>query len=438
MRRIRLDRQVSRCAVAAVLTLSVSDAFGGFSFDAPTTDILNATFRADFAELTAAREILGTPVNTAMLIDPRSGGLGMLDITQDLFGPVAGPLTIGLNPMQTGVFEVEIDSAFFPALATGNVGLWALFTDTDDGWFGIDFLSLLIETETETFEVFFQGKENDGFMIDPNPPADGAALSAPFRTLRPFGSSGTGFDEAVSSKSIHVVPAPGVGVVLAMGGLGMMRRRRRLGLARNGMIAALAASTIVCGADAGQTLELDDEQIVRRSTTIAYGMVERVESFWNADGSQIWTTAEVRVVEYWKGWSPDDLIEITYIGGTVGDLTYYIGDQPRLAVNEEVVVHLEAGLQSPLPFTGMRQGKLTVEIDPINGERIIRESGQPLNDRRARSLEFAAQHRAEMEPERQAMELRTGRPVIDLDALHIGGGTPGGSAPAENDGEGER
>ena len=358
-----------------------------------------------------------------MLIDPRAGGLGLYDMTDGLFGPTAGPQKIALAPLQTEVFEVAIDASFFPALMTGNIGLWALFTDTDDGWFGIDYLSLVIETEAFILETFFQGMGNDGFKITPNPPADGADLIAPFRDLRPFGSTGTGFDEAITSLAIHVIPTPGVGMLLAIGGCAMIRRRRRTG-GRGTAVALIAVAAIASTVNAVQTIELDEEEMVRRSSTIMYGMVEHVESFWNEDQTQIWTTVDVRVVEYWKGWRQDDLIQVSYLGGTVGDLTYFIVGQPQLTVNEEVVLYLERFGQSPLPFTGMKQGKLMVEIDPINGERVIRGTGQTLDERRTKALEVAARERAEFEPRRLELERTTGRPVIDFDALHIGDGAP--------------
>ncbi|MCB9848412.1 MAG: hypothetical protein H6814_08365 [Phycisphaeraceae bacterium] len=413
--------------MAAPMYLFNAFAFGGFSFDSISVPILSAKFRADFAELTAERMIGSTNVNMAMLVDPRDGGLGMLDITDELFGPGAGPATIALGLTKTGVFEADIDDSFFPALATGNVGLWALFTDTDDGRFGIDYLSLLIETEVDTIEVFFQGMGNDGFKITPNPPADGADLSAPFQSLRPFGATGTGFDETISSKAIHVLPSPGAGALLAMGGLALTRRRRSRRVRAHAVIAASLACAATA-AQATQTIPLDTDQMVRQSGSVVYGMVERVETAWNADHNQIWTTAQVRVVEYWKGWSPDDLIEVSYLGGTVGDLTYIVVDQPRLEVNEEVVLYLQESRIAPLPFTGMSQGKLTVEINPLNGERVVRETGRPLTVQRTDSLQAAQRHRVAQEPARRELERVSGVTVVDLDALHIG--PDGNGAPA--------
>lgn len=363
MSRLRINRTPLVAAVCLPLSI-VASSYGGFSFDPIATEIISATFKADFAELFAQREILGTPVNKAMLIDPRDGGLGMYDMTDDLFGPTAGPPSIMLAPTKTGVFEVAIDASFFPALITGNIGLWALFTDTDDGWFGIDYLSLVIETNAGSFETFFQGIGNDGFGITPNPPADGADLIAPFRDLRPFGSTGTGFDEAITSLAIHVIPAPGAGIVLAIGGCAMMRRRRRMGGRRALMIAAVAATAVATTADAHQGHEpVNFEQMTRSAAIIAEGEIVSVDSFWDAGGTQIFSTIRMRVSQYHKSGEQPEILEFTQLGGAVGDTTLAIIGGPQFTPGEIALVLLRADhSQFNHPVVEMEHGKFRIEI----------------------------------------------------------------------------
>ena len=353
-------------AAAAVFTLSsAAPTFGGFSY-APmdASEIVSATFYADFAELSAEREIFGTTVNMAMLIDPREGGLGMYDLTDDLFGPVNGPPKIALAPTKTGVFEVDIDDSFWPALATGNIGLWALFTDTDDGWFGIDYLSLVIETKRDTIETFFQGMTNDGFKINPAP-ADGADLSAPLRTLRPFGSTGTGFDEAVSSKAIHVIPAPGAGMILAIGGCVMLRRRRKTG----GRRALLLATTVVTAAAATTVVAHQGhnpatlEQMTRRAAVIAEGEILSVDSSWDASNTRIFSTIRMRVSQYHKGGEQPEILEFTQLGGSVDDTTLAIVGAARFTPGEIALVLLRPDWQQyDHPVVEMEHGKYSIEI----------------------------------------------------------------------------
>jgi hypothetical protein len=213
--------------LGGVLTLSAASyseasPVGAFNYDPITDPILSATFSADFAGLTAHRTVLGQVVNMAMLLDI-STGLPDFDMSTDLFGTAAWPDPADLDQgsLGTGIVSASIDPSFFPALESGHVGLWFLATDTGDGVFAIDFLSLTIVTANETFESFHGwpiGNENNGFGIGL---ADGQDLPAPMPGVLP--PTGTGFDEEISSKSIHI-PTPATAALFAVG---MACRRRR-------------------------------------------------------------------------------------------------------------------------------------------------------------------------------------------------------------------
>jgi hypothetical protein len=101
--------------------------------------------------------------------------------------------------------------------------LWFLATDTNDALFAIDFLSLTIETANESIEAFHGwpiGDENNGFGLGI---PDGGNLPSPMPgVLMP---TGTGFDEEISSKSIHIIPEP-LSVYALVIGLAVMLRRR--------------------------------------------------------------------------------------------------------------------------------------------------------------------------------------------------------------------
>lgn len=202
--------------LAAVVALWSSSALGGAAFEyGPVGEpIQSATFRIDLAGLNAPVFLAGHQINMAMLVTLDGASY---DMTPDLFGGA-----LSLAPDQSQVFEAAIDPSFFGALMSGRMGLWATLTDTDDASFAIDYISLTIETGSGMIESFY-GSANDGFGIGV---ADNGSLPGAVMDVLPVGSTGTGFDESVSSKSIHVVPAPGVcGAMLA--GLGAFARRRR-------------------------------------------------------------------------------------------------------------------------------------------------------------------------------------------------------------------
>src|SRR5262249_7685057 len=113
---------------------------------------------------------------------------------------------------------------FFPELATGSVGVSATFTDTSDGLFAIDFLSLAITTASGTTTAFIGS--NNGFGI-------GLPLGSPLPLPLPFsipvGATRTGFDETISSKSLFdppAVPEPST-VIFCVGGLLWILTRAR-------------------------------------------------------------------------------------------------------------------------------------------------------------------------------------------------------------------
>ena len=227
-------KQVSAKAIGglliSVILLTVPAAFGGlvaFEYEPVEDTILSATFSVDLAALTAHRTVSGSETNFAKLIDV-SGGLGEYDLSDDLFGTAAfpNPPLIDMGVLETGIFSALIDSSFFSALATGQVGLHALFTDTYDAMFAIDFISLTIETNVTTIESYYGwpvGSENNGFGIGL---ADGGDLPGALPDSVPIGATGTGFDETISSKSIYEVPEPAMLLVLGLGGLFLRRGKK--------------------------------------------------------------------------------------------------------------------------------------------------------------------------------------------------------------------
>lgn len=173
-------------------------------------------------------------------------------------------------------------------------------------------------------------------------------------------------------------------------------------------------------AQATQSVEMTEEQAIRRSARVMHGTVEGVRSFWNPQGTQIWTAVDLRVHEYWKGWQATDRVTIHHLGGTVGDLTFVIVDQPEFQVGEEVVVLLERLEGAVLPYTGMSRGKRTVDFDPAAQVEVLRETGATLAGYRAEALRVAALQRAEALPQRRELERALGAPIIDFDAVAAG------------------
>lgn len=214
---------------------------GAFVYGVVSDPIVSATFSMDVAELTAHEFVAATQVNLVHLLDI-NGGLPDADLSGLLFGGTSYPAaaTIDLPPTQTGVISAPISPGFFPALASGSLGLWATLTDTRDGVFAIDTLTLTITTTTGTISSYY-GSPNDGYLIGV-PDNGNLPLALPAGLI----ATGTGFDEPVGSKSIYKVPEPGgftllvvIAICLLFGSRQMRNtasrapaapRRRRVGL----------------------------------------------------------------------------------------------------------------------------------------------------------------------------------------------------------------
>ena len=224
-----------RITTVAVCVLLASGATSGradiaFQYDPITDPIVSATFSVDFAAMNAHRTLSGYETNFVQLVDCNpGGGLPDFDLSDELFGTAAWPDApqVDMGVLETGWITADIDSAFFPALAGGEVGLRALFTDTVDAMFAMDCIILTIETGrgglVEALYGWPVGNENNGFGIDL---VDGGDLPAPLPDSLPSGTTGTGFDETISSKAILAIPEPATLSLLALSGMLVIRRRR--------------------------------------------------------------------------------------------------------------------------------------------------------------------------------------------------------------------
>lgn len=234
--RVTGNALLGRVAVAAVCVLVLGGSSNGladiaFQYDPIQETITSAWFSVDFAAMNAHRMIGEEETNFVRLVDCQpGGGLHEYDVSDELFGTAAFPEDpqVDMGPLETGIFSAPIDSSFFPELSGGRIGLRALFTDTVDAMFAMDFLSLTIETSTGMTESYYGwpvGNENNGFGLDPEIP-DGGDLPGPLPDSIPAGATGTGFDEVISSKSFYLIPEPGTLALLALGGLAVLKRWR--------------------------------------------------------------------------------------------------------------------------------------------------------------------------------------------------------------------
>ncbi len=245
-------------ALAAVASAAISMALhdrasGSFVFAPIQEPILSATFIVDTAGLTAHRTLLGHEVNMLRLFDP-SHPNSVFDASDQMFGSASWPGSplVDQGAFGTGWLAATIDPSFFSTLASGTIGLSGVLTDTGDGIFAIDTIMLQIVTANGSYNATYgasYGSANDGFGLGL---ADGASLPDALATLLPPDSTGTGFDEAISSKAFGT-PAPGALSLLAVAAMATRSRRRHsASTVARGAMACAAAAALVTGTAEGQ------------------------------------------------------------------------------------------------------------------------------------------------------------------------------------------
>lgn len=122
----------------------------------------------------------------------------------------------------------------------------------------------------------------------------------------------------------------------------------------------LLAFATICHATTIQRLTIED--LVKKAESIVQGTVRRSRTEWSSNGKIILTTYTIDVEETIKG-KPGRSIELTTVGGQVGDITLYVAGMPAFQTGERAIVFVErSGSWSTI--SGLGQGKFTV----ANGE----------------------------------------------------------------------
>jgi hypothetical protein len=115
------------------------------------------------------------------------------------------------------------------------------------------------------------------------------------------------------------------------------------------------------------------KQLSRGADVILTGKVTQKISSWDKTKSRIYTKASLQVNEYLKGTTNDNVIDVTYPGGEVGDVGEIYTHMPTFEDNEEVLVFLKKNgkTRQYQVFSG-EKGKITVLKDAKTKEKVTR------------------------------------------------------------------
>jgi hypothetical protein len=86
----------------------------------------------------------------------------------------------------------------------------------------------------------------------------------------------------------------------------------------------------------------DEAYMAEKADYIIEGTVEKVESRWNQERTGIFTYTELTIEKYVKG-APfaEDKIQIVTPGGTVGEISQWVEDQPIFHEGKKVRIYFE-------------------------------------------------------------------------------------------------
>jgi hypothetical protein len=125
----------------------------------------------------------------------------------------------------------------------------------------------------------------------------------------------------------------------------------------------LAIFFVAVSAYATTVQRLGLEDLAKKAHTIVVGRVTNSRTYWSANGKLILTNYTFQVDESIKGQAARN-VEITTIGGRIGDVELRVSGMPSFQAGENAVVFLEqsAGYQTVL---GLGQGKFTVTAGQV-------------------------------------------------------------------------
>ncbi|HKI06436.1 MAG TPA: hypothetical protein VKK31_30935 [Thermoanaerobaculia bacterium] len=150
-------------------------------------------------------------------------------------------------------------------------------------------------------------------------------------------------------------------------------------------------------AGASTFLAMSQEELVEKSGAVVAGRVVEVSSYWNREGTAIFTEAVIEVQDSLLGKAPGH-VRVRTFGGEVGDVKLVAPGFPTFARGEKLLLFLEPKKDGFHRVLGYQQGQFRIRPDPSGREmavpsweadtaRILKADGTTLRVPRAVPLE---------------------------------------------------
>lgn len=148
-----------------------------------------------------------------------------------------------------------------------------------------------------------------------------------------------------------------------------------------GFIAAIIAVALApLPLSATTVLPTSFDDLVREAATIVRAETTEVHSEWRdgAAGREIVTKVTLRVQRSLKGDAPT-MIELVFLGGTIGDTTLELSDSPRFAAGDRDFLFINDTGRPASPLVGFFAGRMPIKVDAFtHREFVTAYDGRPL------------------------------------------------------------
>jgi hypothetical protein len=135
---------------------------------------------------------------------------------------------------------------------------------------------------------------------------------------------------------------------------------------------AIMSLALISSASATTVLPISEEELTKRATVIAMGVVEDVRSEYATDGSTIYTYIDVKVSRTLKGDVPDGTLKLRQLGGTVGDETVLLAGAPDYMIGEEFLIFAGPFIRTDyFGVLGIFYGRYDIGTDPSTGRKTV-------------------------------------------------------------------
>jgi hypothetical protein len=151
------------------------------------------------------------------------------------------------------------------------------------------------------------------------------------------------------------------------------------GFWRSLMSSLLLVSLIIQAtpANASTIMQVSLGEMLNKSEFIFQGQVFSSESF--PESGRIYTAITFDIVEIIKGSYPRRQITLTFLGGTVGDLSLRVSDLRMPVVGEKGIYFVESLQRRQVnPLYGWEQGHFLITRNSIGSELVTNSEGNPV------------------------------------------------------------